>query len=613
MLLLGAALLVSMPAEAQTTTEFPLPQLAGGSPGNLIRSPDAKDLWFVESNLSKLVQVTPDGQITAFSTPTPNAGPINIFSGFSNQIWFSEPSLSQIGVLTINIDQGLQPITEFRTPTPNSGPGPMTRGADFNLWFVEQTANQIGTMDINGNFLGEFPIPTANAGIPALVIGPDDALWFVETSGNKIGRITTGGAITEFPVPTANAGLIGLVVGHDGAFWFPEKNAGRIGRITTAGTITEFPITTGNAAPQGLANGADHNIWFIETAANQIGVMTTNGSMVAEFPIPSANSGAASFVTALDQALWFAEPNANKLGRITSDGTIQEFPIPTANSGPHGLIAGPDQAIWFTESANQIGRILPFSNSVNLFAAVLPSARSVGTGETATAFATIINAGSVAGTACRIGLNSTLLDFHYQTTSPADNTTTGAPDTPVDIPAGASQSFVISITSSQPTEPVFFELGFYCANSNPAPATIQLNTITLRVSDTPIPDIIALNATATQDGIVDLPGNVGVNAFALATTNLGASATITAEPFLSTAGLPVNLSICQTDPATSACLAPPAPTVTTLINTGDTPTFSVFVSGNGNVPFDPVANRINVFFVQNNLISGLTSVAVRTQ
>jgi len=602
-----------MPAEAQTTTEFPLPQPTGGTLGNLQPSSDTLGFWFSETNLSQIVEILTDGTVKTFATPTPNAGPTNVFSGIGGEIWFSEPGLSQLGMLTISSDSGLQPITEFRTPTPNSGPGTIARDANANLWFVENTANQIGTLTTQGVFLGEFPIPTPNPGIEALVLGPDNNLWFAETNANKIGMITGNGTITEFPLPTANAGVGGLIIGDDGAFWFNEATAGQIGRITTAGSISEFPITTRNGDPTGLADGGDGNIWFIESAANQIGVMSTSGAMVAEFPIPSPNSGATSLRVALDQSLWFLEPNANKIARVTTNHAITEFPIPTANSGAHGLVVGPDQAMWFTESANKIARTTAFDESVDLAAAILPGARSVMTGETATAFATIINAGTATGTACRIGLNAPLVQFHYQTTDPMTNIPTGTPDMPVDILPGASQSFFISLSRDAPTIPVFFEAGFFCANSNPSQVYLGVDTFTLRVSDTPIPDIVAVSATATQDGILNLDGATGINAFAIATTNVGAGAMITAQPFASVSGLPISLQICQTDPATGACLAAPADFVNTQINQGDTPTFSIFVSGSGNVPFNPATNRIRVFFLQNGVTSGLTSVAVRTQ
>jgi hypothetical protein len=54
--------------------------------------------------------------------------------------------------------------------------------------------------------------------------------------------------------------------------------------------------------------------------------------------------------------------------------------------------------------------------------------------------------------------------------------------------------------------------------------------------------------------------------------------------------------------------------VTTQINTNATPTFGIFVQGNGTVPFDPAANRVFVRFKDGgNVTRGSTSVAVRTQ
>jgi hypothetical protein len=54
--------------------------------------------------------------------------------------------------------------------------------------------------------------------------------------------------------------------------------------------------------------------------------------------------------------------------------------------------------------------------------------------------------------------------------------------------------------------------------------------------------------------------------------------------------------------------------VTTPINANATPTFGIFVQGNGIVPFDPAANRIFVRFKDAGAVTrGSTGVAVRTQ
>ena len=100
----------------------------------------------------------------------------------------------------------------------------------------------------------------------------------------------------------------------------------------------------------------------------------------------------------------------------------------------------------------------------------------------------------------------------------------------------------------------------------------------------------------------------------MATVNVGASGSITASADTGAASLPVNIFLCQTDPASGQCISGIGPSVTTQINANATPTFGIFVQGNGNVPFDPAANRIFVRFKDGGGVTrGSTSVAVRTQ
>lgn len=261
-------------------------------------------------------------------------------------------------------------------------------------------------------------------------------------------------------------------------------------------------------------------------------------------------------------------------------------------------------------SANRIPSSVPLASSL------LPTSRSVQTGTPATVFATIINAGTETATDCRIApVNFLPVAFSYQTTDPATNALTGTPDTPVDIdPNNGLQTFVLSLTPSAAISPADVEFAFACTNSAFAANFPGVNSLLLSASDTPVPDIVALSATPTGDGIVALAGDTGANAFAVATVNVGSLDTITASADTGTAtNLPVTLSICESDPATGACLAAPAPSVTTTIAAGATPTFSVFVTGTGTVPFDPAANRIFVRFNDaGGVTRGSTSVAVQT-
>jgi hypothetical protein len=271
--------------------------------------------------------------------------------------------------------------------------------------------------------------------------------------------------------------------------------------------------------------------------------------------------------------------------------------------------------VTFVGGLDHVAKGLAFVAPVtSLVAAVLPSSRSVQVGTTATAFAALINAGTETAIACALTLITILpATFTYQTTDPATNQVTGSPNTPVNVGAGATQSFVFALTPSAPIAPTDVQLSFDCANSDPAPINIGLNTLLLSASATPVPDVVALAATLTNDGIVNIPGATGTGAFAVATVNVGVTGSITASADTGSATLPVNIFLCQTDPATGQCISAIDSGVTTQINANATPTFAIFAQGSGNLPFDPAANRIFVRFSSGGVTRGSTSVAVRTQ
>jgi hypothetical protein len=273
------------------------------------------------------------------------------------------------------------------------------------------------------------------------------------------------------------------------------------------------------------------------------------------------------------------------------------------------LVAGGDTYSAILNSAEL------YDSPSQLVAAVLPSSRSVQVGTPATAFATIINTDSNTATGCAISPITTIpATFTYQTTSSATNQITNSPNTPVDIPAVAAQSFVFALTPTAPFAPADVQLSFNCANSDPAPIISGLNTLLFSASSSPTPDLMALTATLSGDGIVNIPGPNGTGVFAVATVNLGAGDNLTISADTGGAILPVNIFICQTDPQTSACFLSPESSVNTMIGSNETPTFGVFVAAAGDISFAPETNRIFVRFKDSgNVTRGSTSVAVRTQ
>lgn len=256
----------------------------------------------------------------------------------------------------------------------------------------------------------------------------------------------------------------------------------------------------------------------------------------------------------------------------------------------------------------------PLSEYWALVSAVLPLSRSATVGNVATVFTTIINQGPITARGCRIALATPIpTTFDYHATNPATNETIGPQNTPIDIPAGGSQSFVIGFTPTAPFSPTDVRLAFDCVNTpQPAPSNLGINTVLLSASTTPVPDIIALAATLSGNGVaeIDLVTQAGV--FAVATANVGSTAQITASVDIGT--LPVTAAICQTNPTTGACLAPPASQVSTMIGAGETPTFGIFLSSPELVAFDPLRNRAFVRFRDaGGVVRGATSVAVSSR
>jgi hypothetical protein len=254
------------------------------------------------------------------------------------------------------------------------------------------------------------------------------------------------------------------------------------------------------------------------------------------------------------------------------------------------------------------------SSNIALVAAVLPLSRSVQIGATATAFATILNAGPGTASTCSIAPATSIpASFVYQTTDPITNALTGTADSPVNIAQGAGQSFVIAFLPTAAFAPTDVLLSFGCANASPAPMVVGIDTLNLSASATPVPDIVALAASA-DPGYVDIPGATGTGDFAVATVNLGSASQITAAANTGAANLPVTLLICATDPTSGNCLASPQINVTTTIAANAMPTFGIFVTGSAAVPDSPGVNRVFVTFTDaDGVLRGETSVAVRTQ
>jgi YVTN family beta-propeller protein len=428
----------------------------------------------------------------------------------------------------------------------------------------------------------------------------DNTVSVIDTASN---RVSSTVAVGPFPIGIAvdRAGSF-VYVANSGVLLPGINNTATLSVISTAGHRL-FNTITMTCAGFGLAiHPSGDRIYATHPSCSRLSVISTaSGTEVATiYTGGGPNDGAAG--VAMDPTGTRVYPVVYTRGLVAIVDTGANVLV-----GFLGMVSSSQYAAF----GQFIGPVAP---TPQLSSAVLPSSRSVQVGHPATAFATIINASQSTATRCSVAPLSIIpATFVFQATDPATNQPTGTPNTPVNIAPNGFQTFVISITPSGTFLPTDVAFNFSCANTGSATVIPGLNTLLLSASTSPTPDIVAL-AASSDPGIVDIPGVSATGAFAVATVNVGVSALITVSADTGGTALPVTVSLCQTVTATGSCLTAPSSSVTAQINSGQTPSFAVFVKGTGSVPFDPATNRIFVRFKDaGGVTRGSTSVAVRTQ
>lgn len=284
-------------------------------------------------------------------------------------------------------------------------------------------------------------------------------------------------------------------------------------------------------------------------------------------------------------------------------------------AGPAGIaVDTAHQRLYVGDPHND--RVQGFAiNAPVLTAAILPASRAVALGNEATFLASLINAGASPLQGCAVSLTATApsgLSLSYQSLT-ASNVPSGTADSPVALGAGATQAFLLGFSATQPFSAAGLPIDFACNGVGPAPVLSGVDTLDLTYSSTPGPDLIALAATPSGNGILAIPLGQAA-AFALATDNLGTAGNITVSSDFNGASLPLSVTLCATDPTTGVCLATPAASLTLPIAGGATPTFTVTATATAPIRFNPAGARIFVRFrTADGTECGATSVAVETQ
>ena len=492
-----------------------------------------------------------------------------------------------------------------------------------NLFVANTGDSKIDEFTASGSYASATVIlPSANFDYPyGVTLDSSGNLFVADTYNYLIEEITAKSNYTSGTVlaAAANGDLLlptSVVVDSAGNVFVAEPDLYSIYEIPAAGGYANFKVLP-------AANEAFDVGGIAIDSANNLYVTDYGNNAVKEIPAAGGYDTIKTLATGFNEPLgvavdssgnvYVADTVNNAVKEIlASSGAVVTLAADTGNFKTPAAVAVDSAGNVFVADAgnNVVKKIVAASP---LAASVLPGGRSVETGTAATVFASLLNTGSTALSGCGVTLPSTApsgLSLSFQTTDPSTNDVTGTPNQTVDIAAGGAQTFVLTFQSSADVSAPGLAPVFACTDTTAAPVTTGVDTVDLTFSSTPIADVIALAATATDDGTVHIANGNG--AFAVATINDGAAADLTAEVDFGSATPPAAAELCQTD-ASGACQGTAAASVPVSIAAGGTPTFSVFVGASSSIAFDPSTTRVFVRFVDSSGVShGSTSVALTT-
>jgi sugar lactone lactonase YvrE len=522
-------------------------------------------------------------------------------------------------------------------------PGGIALDAGGNVFVADSYRNVVAEMLAAG---GYATVVTVGSGITA----PTGIA--VDGSGNVFiaNQISTYVAESASPVTTsvkeilASGGYVAVktlgsdfgnprgvaIDGSGNVFVADTANQAVYEILADSGYVTVKSLGSGFSNPTGVAVDGSGNVFvanaeaFIEPGIGTPGAVY---EILADGGYTTVKTLGGGFIdptgVAVDVSgnVVVADPGNHAIYEALASGGFAT--VKTLGSGfgdPVGVAVDASDNVFVIDGTTGAVQEILASPSTTL-ASVLPGSRSVQLGTPATIFATMINTAPAALDNCTIALPPsapTGLTLDYQTTDPTTNKRTGTPNTPAIIPGnGGLQTFVVAFQGTQAFTASALPVAFACAGAAPAANLPGVDTVDLTLSTTPVADIITAIQTPTGDGIMVLPpgggGILGSGAFAVASTNLGVTTPITVSFDTGTSFLPLQGGICQTDPGTGQCLAPPDSSVTPNYAGGAIETFSVFLQTLGPITFEPAWSRIFVRFTDaDGGNHGSISVAVRT-
>ncbi len=340
------------------------------------------------------------GAITEYPLLPFTANPViyQIVAGPDGNIYFTEPSLNEIGIFDIKTDL----ISQFTMPLADTQPQGITVGGDGNLWFTEGGQNKIGSLNpsthVITNYAFEPPSYSTNTQAEGITAGPNDTIWFVEKQNNVIqefdinaGAFTTSVAPYWPPkagAPSGPANLWSIAEGADGNIYYTEPAYGWVGVYYISSAVSDriyYPApspydTASEANLNGalLANGLSGPYLFASSPAAGVVYDPNATSLVSEYPTtelpPVLDANYANDVISVGSDLWFTDPTdgygeIGEFDPVTQTNT--EYPVPPMtnppqNQYPNQLTEDSNGNIWFTETnLNLIGEINPSNGQIS--------------------------------------------------------------------------------------------------------------------------------------------------------------------------------------------------------------------------------------------------------
>jgi streptogramin lyase len=309
-----------------------------------------------------------------------NGAPTQIAFGSDGNLWFSEPTGPDIGILS----PASHNVTQAEVRLADADPLGIVASTESGgpIWFSLNgvTEFQLGEDTppaTTPQVIGRSGYPEANAaGITLLGNVP----WFTMPSANSIGTYNPGSS--EFSVyslsSTANINVSGfnsmIVAGPDGNLWFTEPGAIGIFSPTSQSVIGQvvLPSSSGTQWPSAITVGPDNNIWFTEYVPSPTGtgsvsaavgvISAATQTLITETSLPGSAQPQGITAGGPDNFIWFTESGLGAIGVINpaTGAVTQTISIPTnvvSNPDPVGITTGPGGSIWFADKSGAIGTV----------------------------------------------------------------------------------------------------------------------------------------------------------------------------------------------------------------------------------------------------------------